>query len=81
MRLDMDTIEDVILGMAELVQENRYLREQLKELDLDNRTNKAYAERKWEEAERLSELVSHNLRVKMSRSCGWLTSDDALKYD
>lgn len=81
MKMFLEDIEDIVLGMAEIVKENRRLRQQIKDLDLENRMNKAYALGKYEEGEKLSELHSHNISVKMAHSCGWLISDDKLKYD
>lgn len=81
MKRYMEDIEDIVLGMAEIVKENRMLRQKVMDLDLENRMNKAYATGNYKEGERLSKLHSHNLSVKTAHSCGWLISDDELKYD
>lgn len=78
--LDQKMIEEIILGMADIVIENRMLRQQVKDLDLENRKNEAYARGDFEEGERLSDLFMHNLTVKITRSSGVLMSNDELKY-
>ena len=76
----IEDIEDIVLGMAEIVRENRSLRQQIRDLDLENRMNKAYSTGNYKEGERLSELHMNNLSVKMANGMGWLTSE-RLKYD
>jgi hypothetical protein len=81
MKMYMEDIEDIILGMAEVVKENKRLRQQLMDLDLECRKYKACATGNYKEGERLSDLSIHNSGVKMAHNIGWLISDDELKYD
>lgn len=81
MKMYMEDIEDIVLGMAEIVKENRRLRQQIMDLDLECRKNKAYATGNYKEGERLSDLSIHNSGVRLAHSCGWIISDDELRYD
>jgi len=75
-----EIIENIILGMADIVEENRFLRQKLRDLDLENRKNKAYAIGNYEEGEKLSNMFMHNLTIKVAKNSGWLMSDDELRY-
>ena len=74
-------LENFACEILELIEENKHLREVVKELDMEARMYKAYFYNNTEEAGKLSKNISHNASVKMCRSSGWLTSDDELKYD
>lgn len=74
-------IEDIILGMADLVTENRVLRKRVNELELEVATNDAHT-RSYRsiEAEKeykiLQEIQSNNLSCAIASSNGWFTSND-----
>lgn len=74
-------IEDIILGMADLVKENRALRKRVDELELEIAINNAHT-RSYRsiEAEKeykiLQEIHSNNLSCAIATSNGWLTSED-----
>ena len=74
-------IEDIILGMADVVKENRILRKRVDELELEVAMNDAHM-RSYRsiEAEKeykiLQEIQSKNLSCAISASNGWLTSED-----
>lgn len=69
-------IEELILGMAELVRENRMLWKKLDELSLSNAKNEALAFGKHKEYEILSDIEHHNISVESCHSRGWLTNQD-----
>ena len=74
-------IEEIILGMADLVKENRVLRKRVDELELEVAMNDAHM-RSYRsiEAEKeykiLEEIQSNNLSCEIAASNGWLTSED-----
>lgn len=74
-------IEDMILGMADLVKENRMLRKRVDELELEVAMNDAHM-RSYRsiEAEKeykiLQEIQSNNHSCAIATSNGWLTSHD-----
>lgn len=73
-------IEDMILGMADLVKENGMLRKRVDELELEVAMNDAHMrsyrsiEAK-KEYEILQEIQSNNLSCAIAASNGWLTSE------
>ena len=74
-------IEDMILGMADLVKENRLLRKRVDELELEVATNDAFMRSHCSsEAEKeyniLRDIQSNNLSCAIAASNGWLTSED-----
>ena len=74
-------IEDIILGMADIVKENRVLRKRVDELELEVAMNDAHM-RSYRsiEAEKeykiLQEIQSNNLSCGIAQSNGWLTIED-----
>lgn len=74
-------IEDIILGMADIVKENRALRKRVDELELEVAINDAHT-RSYRSAEAekeykvLQEIQSNNLSCAIAASNGWLTSED-----
>ena len=80
MRTQQD-IEDIILGMADLVKENRTLRRRVDKLELEVAINDAHT-RSYRSAEAekeykiLQEIQSNNLSCAIATSNGWLTSED-----
>jgi hypothetical protein len=74
-------IEDIILGMADIVKENRVLRKRVDELELEVAINDAHI-RSYRSAEAekeykvLQEIQSNNLSCAIAASNGWLTSED-----
>lgn len=74
-------IEDMILGMADLVKENKMLRKRVDELELEVAMNDAHmrsyhsigAEKEYKI---LQEIQSNNLSCAIAASSGWLTSED-----
>lgn len=69
-------IEEMILGIADLVHENRMLRNKLEELSLSNAKHEALAFGKHKEYEILSDIEMHNISVRSCHSNGWLTNQD-----
>ena len=74
-------IEDIILGMADVVKENRILRKKVDELELEVALNDAHMRsHRSIEAEKeykiLQEIQSNNLSCAIATSNGWLTSKD-----
>ena len=74
-------IEDIILGMADLVKENRILRKRVDELELEVAMNDAHM-RSYRSIEAkkeykiLQEIQSNNISCGIAASNGWLTSED-----
>ena len=74
-------IEAIILGMADIVKENRILRKRVDELELEVAMNDAHM-RSYRsiEAEKeyniLQKIQSNNLSCELAASNGWLTSED-----
>ena len=74
-------IEEIILGMGDIVKENRMLRKRVNELELEVAMNDAHM-RSYRsiEAEKeykiLQEIQSNNLSCVIAASNGWLTSED-----
>ena len=74
-------IEEIILGMGDIVKENRILRKRVDELELEVAINDAHM-RSYRsiEAEKeykiLQEIQSNNLSCVIAASNGWLTSEN-----
>ena len=76
-------IEEMILGMAQIVQENRLLRKENNELRLEVARHNAFcdslvtskpdAKRKYDI---LSDIERQNRSVNLCDACGWITSED-----
>lgn len=74
-------IEDIILGMADLVKENRTLRKRVDELELEIAINDAEHRRyRSAEAEKeykiLQDIERNRLSCSIAESSGWLTSEN-----
>lgn len=69
-------IEEIILGMAEIVYENRALRNENKELSLSREKYKALAHGNHKEYEILNDIEGHNLSVSSCRLNGLWTNED-----
>ena len=76
---DRYEIEDIILGMAQIVKENRVLRQALNEEQMESEKYKAYFYGDHEKAEILSDISVHNASVKSTRSMGWLTNQEYIE--
>ncbi len=59
-------IEEIILGMADVVTENRILKQQIKDLELECRKYRAMSEKNYDEVERLCDLSVYNSQVKVA---------------
>ena len=74
-------IEDIILGMANIVKENRTLRRRVDELELEIAINNAHT-RSYRSAEAekeykiLQDIHRNNFSCSIAESNGWLTSED-----
>ena len=74
-------IEDIILGMADIVKENRALRKRVDELELEIAINQAHT-RSYRSAEAekeykiLEDIQRNNFSCSIAESNGWLTSED-----
>ena len=73
-------IEDIILGMADLVKENRTLRKRVDELELEVAMNDAhmrsYRSIEAEKEYKIFQEIQSNNRSVIAASNGWLTSED-----
>ena len=74
-------IEDIILGMADLVKENRTLRKRVDELELEVAINNAHTRSyRSVEAEKeykiLQDIQRNNFSCSIAESSGWITSKD-----
>lgn len=76
---DRYEIEDMILGMAEIVKENRALRNVVNELQMESEKYKAYFFGEHQKAEILSDIEIHNASVRSMRSMGWLTNQEYIE--
>lgn len=74
--MDIYEIENIILGMAEIVKENRAMREVIDELRLECEKYKAYFYGESDKAEILSDISMNNASVKSMKSAGWLTNQE-----
>lgn len=79
-----EVIEEIILGMADIVEENRMLRKQVEDLTLDKEIHYNFirsmcgSEEARKEHERLSAIQSNNASVDLADSCGWSTSAERI---
>ena len=73
---DKYEIEEIILGMARIVHENRRLRAEIEELSLSCAKYEALAHGKHKEYEILADIEMHNASVRSCHSNGWLTNQD-----
>ena len=71
---DRYEIENIILGMAEIVKENRAMREVINELKMECEKYKAYFHGESAKAEILSDIAMNNAAVKSMAAMGWLTN-------
>jgi len=84
--MDMREVENIILGMAQLVHENRMLRKENDELRLSVAKHNAFVDslagssKAGKRYEVLSEIESRNSRVNLCNSAGWDTNEDYI-YD
>ena len=74
-------IEEIILGIADLVKENRLLRRRVDELELEIAINNAHTRSyRSTEAEKeyktLQDIQRNNFSCSIAGSSGWLTSED-----
>lgn len=76
---DRYEIEEMILGMAEIVKENRALRKALNEEQMESEKYKAYFFGDSKKAEILSDISIHNASVASTRSMGWLTNEEYIE--
>lgn len=76
---DRCEIENMILGMAEVVKENRALREVVNELQMECEKYKAYFFGESDKAEILSDISLHNASVRSMQSAGWLTNQEYIE--
>ena len=76
---DKYEIEDIILGMAEIVKENRALRMLVNELQMESEKYKAYFFGESQKAEILSDISIHNASVRSAQSMGWLTNQEYIE--
>ena len=81
MMLTQRDIEDIILGMADLVKENRVLRKRVNDLELEVAINDAQ-HRSYSSAEAekeykiLQDIQRNNIACSLAESNGWLTNQD-----
>ena len=73
--------EEMILAMAQIVRENRALRQEINELRLNAAKHDAYMRSlNSKEAEKeyaiLCDIERHNISCNLVRSCGWLSNQD-----
>ena len=73
---DRYEIEEIILGMAKIVHENRMLRNELEEMSLSRAKYEALSHGKHREYEVLADIEMHNASVSSCHSNGWLTNQD-----
>ena len=76
---DRYEIENIILGMAEIVKENRALREVINELQLECEKYKAYFFGDSAKAEILSDIIMNNASVRSMQAAGWLTNQEYIE--
>lgn len=76
---DRYEIEDIILGMAEIVKENRALRKALNEEQMESEKYKAYFYGDHRKGEILSDISIHNASVESMRGMGWLTNQEYIE--
>ena len=74
--IDKYEIEEIILGMARIVRENRRLRAELEESSLSCAKYEALAQGKHKEYEILADIEMHNTSVSSCHSNGWLTNQE-----
>ena len=74
--IDIWEIEDIILGIADIVKENRALRRENNELQMECEKYKAYSFGDWKKGDILSDISIHNASVKSIESMGWLTNQE-----
>jgi hypothetical protein len=67
-------IEGMILGMADLVAENKFLRNKLSELELSVARDKALSFGKDDLYEKLKNRIDENLSYNLVRSSGWMSN-------
>ena len=73
---DIWEIEDIILGIADIVKENRALRQANNELKMECEKYKAYFYGDLEKGKILSDITIHNASVMSCESMGWLTNQE-----
>ena len=73
--INIDDIENIILTMADVIKENRFLKERVDSLELKLGIEKCRACGKTELAEKLIERHSENLPCNLVKSCGWVSND------
>ena len=71
--------ENLILDMADIVKENRAMREIINELQMECEKYKAYFFGESDKAEILSDITIHNTSVKSMQSMGWLTNKEYIE--
>lgn len=83
---DQYDIEEIILGMARMVKENRYLREENNSLRLEVARHNAFVDtlvcpnpEKEAKYNILSDIEQQNNAAKMCRSMGWMTSEEYIE--
>lgn len=77
-------IEDMILGMSDLVKENRMLRKRINELELDVAIEKEYyssitSQQGKKRYKVLCDIRDNNLSCDVAAANGWLTSNDYIE--
>ena len=72
-------IGEIILGMAEIVKENRDLIRTVNELRMECEKYKAYFYGEHNKAEILSDIGLNNASVKSMQSAGWLTNQEYIE--
>lgn len=74
-------VEELILGMAELVYENRALRKRLEEYKIESSLHRARLYGKDELAKKLAEQQTENMRYNAVQAKGWSSSDEFRTLD
>jgi len=74
--LTRSEIEDTILGMGDIIFENKQMRKRIAELELEVARNKAWLYHKDELKEKLDKRISENLSYNLVQSAGWSSSDE-----
>lgn len=81
-------IEDIILGMANVVYENRRLRREINDLKLTNAKNNAFIDSAvyhnldaYDRYEILAAIEKHNSQATMWANCGFSSADEDYIFD
>lgn len=72
-------VEEIVLGMAEIVEENRILRRALNDAERECEMYKAYFYHETQKADILSDIGRHNASVMSIHSAGWLTNKEYIE--